>query len=164
MRVRILVVVAIPLLSGCYVGMSHRTAAPLAAVVADSIVVPVFITAPGAAATLPFSDAVRVGNILYLSGKIGTDPRTNQLVPGGIGPETRQALENVRATLEANGSSLDRVFKCSVFLADMKEWPAMNAVYVTFFPNHKPARSAFGATGLALNARTEIECAAVVGM
>lgn len=104
-----------------------------------------------------------VGNILYLSGKLWTDPVTNQLVLGGIGPETRQALENTRMTLEASGSSLDRVFKCSVFLTDMKECPAMNAVYVTFFPNHKPARSAFGATGLALNARTEIECAAMVG-
>jgi reactive intermediate/imine deaminase len=151
-------------LSGCAVSVTHgrpTEPTPAASVISNE---PVFITAPGAAASLPFSDAVRVGNILYLSGKIGTDAATYQLVPGGIGPETRQALENIRTTLEANGSSMDRVFKCQVFLADMKEWPAMNAVYVTFFPNHKPARSAFGATGLALNARTEIECAATVPM
>ena len=163
MRAVILSMIAATSLSGCAVSVGHGNVnQPTSAT--EPIPAPVFITAPGAAATLPFSDAVRVGNILYLSGKLGTDPVTNQLVPGGIGPETRQALENIRRTLEANGSSLDRVFKCSVFLADMKEWPAMNAVYVTFFPNHRPARSAFGATGLALNARTEIECAAVAGM
>jgi len=152
-------------LSGCVVAVAHRTPVEIAATsgAADTSA-PVFITAPGGASTLPFSDAVRVGNIIYLSGKLGTDPATGALVHGGIGPETRQALENIRRTLEANGSSMDRVFKCSVFLADMKEWPAMNTVYVTFFPNHKPARSAFGATGLALNARTEIECAATVGI
>jgi reactive intermediate/imine deaminase len=151
------------LLTACSVSVGHGTTnQPATSVSPESPTTPVFITAPGAAASLPFSEAVRVGNILYLSGKVGADPATNQLVPGGIGPETRQALENIRTTLEANGSSLDRVFKCQVFLADMKEWPAMNAVYVTFFPNHRPARSAFGATGLALNARTEIECAATV--
>jgi 2-iminobutanoate/2-iminopropanoate deaminase len=65
--------------------------------------------------------------------------------------------------LEANGSSMDRVVKCLVMLADMAEWGAMNRVYVTFFPNHLPARSAMGASGLALGARVEIECMAVVG-
>jgi len=157
--------VAVSSLYGCVVAVAHRTPVEIAATsMAADTSAPVFISAPGASASLPFSDAVRVGHILYLSGKLGTDPATGALAPGGIGPETRQALENIRRTLEANGSSMDRVFKCSVFLADMKEWPAMNAVYVTFFPNHRPARSAFGATGLALNARTEIECAATVGM
>jgi enamine deaminase RidA (YjgF/YER057c/UK114 family) len=70
-------------------------------------------------------------------------------------------MRNIADVLEKTGSSMDRVVKCTAFLADMKEWPAMNGVYATFFPNNKPARSALGATGLALNARVEIECIAV---
>lgn len=111
----------------------------------------------------PFSEAVQVGPFLYLSGQIGTDPETRQLVSGGIGPETRQTLDNIKSTVEKYGSSMDRVIKCTVFLADMAEWPAMNEVYATFFPENKPARSAMGASGLALEARVEIECIAVVG-
>ena len=122
---------------------------------------PVFVPV-GGNSSLPFSAAVRVGDMLYLSGQIGTDG-TGALVGGGIGPETRQTMENIRAVLEANGSSLDRVVKCLVMLADMAEWGAMNGVYVTFFPNHLPARSAMGASGLALGARVEIECIAVAG-
>ena len=110
---------------------------------------------------LPFSEAVRVGEILYLSGQLGTDS-TGRLVPGGIGPETRQALTNVAAVLARHGATLDRVVKCTVMLADIAEWPAMNQVYVTFFKTHLPARSAFGATGLALGARLELECLAVL--
>jgi 2-iminobutanoate/2-iminopropanoate deaminase len=109
---------------------------------------------------LPFAEAVRVGQMLYLSGQLGTDS-TGQLVPGGIGPETRQALTNVAAVLARHGATLDQVVKCTVMLADIAEWPAMNQVYVTFFPNHFPARSAFGTTGLALGARLELECMAV---
>ena len=99
--------------------------------------------------------------MLYLAGQIGTDS-TGALVKGGIEAETRQTLRNISDVLQKTGSSMDRVVKCTVFLADMKEWPAMNSVYTTFFPKNLPARSAFGATGLALNARTEIECIAVV--
>ena len=120
-----------------------------------------YIVPEGAAATLPFSPAVKVGHILYLSGQLGTDS-TNKLVPGGIEAETRQTLTNIKKLLEANGSSMDRVVKCLVMLADIGEWARMNTVYVTFFPTHRPARSAFGATGLALGARTEIECIATV--
>lgn len=120
-----------------------------------------YITAKGAAATLPFSSAVRVGHMLYLSGQIGTDS-TNALVPGGIESETRQTLSNIKRVLEANGSGMDRVVKCLVMLADIGEWARMNTVYVTFFPTHKPARSAMGASGLALNSRVEIECMATV--
>jgi 2-iminobutanoate/2-iminopropanoate deaminase len=108
---------------------------------------------------LPFSAAVRVGDMLYLSGQIGTDS-AGQLVSGGIGPETRQTMENIRRVVEQNGSSMDRVVKCLVMLADMKEWGAMNEVYVRYFPHHLPARSAMGASGLALGARVEIECTA----
>jgi reactive intermediate/imine deaminase len=113
---------------------------------------------PGGRA-LPFSAAVRVGDMLYLSGQLGTDS-TGNLVAGGIAPETRQALENIRAVVEQNGSSMDRVVKCLVMLADMNEWGAMNQVYVTYFSEHLPARSAMGASGLALGARVEIECLA----
>jgi reactive intermediate/imine deaminase len=112
--------------------------------------------------TLPFSEAVRVRDMLYLSGQIGID-NTGKLVPGGIAAETRQTLENIQATLERHGSALDRVIKCLVMLADMHEWAEMNAVYVTYFPHHLPARSALGANGLALGARVEIECIAMVG-
>jgi len=110
---------------------------------------------------LPFSAAVRVDNMLYLSGALGYDREKGALVEGGIQPETRKTLENISATLEMFGSSMDRVVKCTVFLADISEWAAMNEVYVEFFPN-KPARSALGSSGLALGARTEIECIAVV--
>jgi 2-iminobutanoate/2-iminopropanoate deaminase len=115
----------------------------------------------GGSANRPFSAAVRVGDLLILSGQLGTDS-TGTLVPGGIAPETRQALENIRRVLQANGSSLDRVVKCTVMLADMQEWGAMNEVYITFFPKHLPARSAFGASGLARNGRVEVECWATV--
>jgi len=111
---------------------------------------------------LPFSDAVRVGNMLYLSGKIGNIPGTRDLAEGGIAGETRQALENIKASLEKYGSSMDEVVKCTVFLADIAEWGAMNEVYVTYFPVNPPARSALGASGLALDSRVEIECFAAM--
>lgn len=111
----------------------------------------------------PFSEAVRVGPMLYLSGQLGTDPATTELVPGGVAAETRQAMENIRQVLERHGSSLDRVVKCTVMMADMAEWPQMNEVYASFFPDHFPARSALGANGLALGAAVEIECWATVG-
>ena len=119
-----------------------------------------FLT-PYGAPTRPFSPAVRVGNLLFLSGQIGVTS-TGALVTGGIGPETRQTLENIRDLLQRTGSSMERVVKCTVMLADMREWEAMNIVYASFFPGSKPARSAFGATGLALGARVEIECIATV--
>ena len=115
-----------------------------------------------AESSLPFSEAVRVGDLLFLSGKIGVVPGSLELVPGGIQAETRQTLENIKATLEKYGSSLAQVVKCTVFLADMSEWASMNEVYVEFFPVNPPARSALGSNGLALGARTEIECIATV--
>ena len=110
---------------------------------------------------LPFSAAVRVDNLLFLSGNLGNIPGTLNLAEGGIQGETRQTLENIKANLELFGSSMDQVVKCTVFLADINEWAAMNEVYKTYFVN-PPARSALGANGLALGARTEIECIAVV--
>ena len=112
---------------------------------------------------LPFSEAVRVDNMLYLSGQIGNRPGTLELVPGGIDTETRQCLNNIKAILERNGSSLGRVIKCTVFLADIAEWPRFNEIYRTYFPASPPVRSALAASGLALGARVEVECIAVVG-
>ena len=99
---------------------------------------------------------------LFLSGQLGTAPGTLELVPGGIRAEAKQALENIQRILEANGSGMDRVVKCTVFLADISEWASMNEVYLEFFPKNPPARSALGASGLALDARVEIECIAVI--
>lgn len=113
---------------------------------------------------LPYSDAVRVGELLFLSGTVGAAPGTRQLVPGGVVPETRQALENIRTNLEAHGSSLDRVVKCTVLLADIGDFDAMNAVYREFFPRNKPARTTMGVNGLPLGARVEIECIAAAGL
>ena len=117
---------------------------------------------PGSAAGLPFSPAVRVGNMLYLSGQLGLVPGTPQLADTGIAGQTRQALENVKAVLVYAGSSLERVVKCTVFLADIHDFAAMNAVYMTYFPQDPPARSTVGVSGLALGARVEIECVATV--
>ncbi len=112
--------------------------------------------------TRPFSPAVRVGDVIFLSGQIGTDAAANgAVIAGGIEAETRQTLENIKRTVEAVGSSMDKIVKCTVMMADMKEWDRMNVVYREFFPEGRlPARSAFGTSGLALNARVEIECIA----
>lgn len=103
------------------------------------------------------SNAVRVGNTLYLSGQLGLGGER------GIVPETRGALDNIRQLLEANGATMEDVVKCTVFLADFAEWSAMNDVYVSFFTKHRPARSAVAVGGMAANARVEIECMAVIG-
>lgn len=110
----------------------------------------------------PFSEAVRVGDLLFLAGKLGTLPDNKGLTPGGIGPETRQAMENIKTVVERYGSDMNRVAKCTVFLADMNEWSQMNDVYRTFFKDNFPARSAVEVSGLAINARVEIECIAVL--
>lgn len=111
---------------------------------------------------LPFSEAVKVGNLLILSGRIGNIPGTLELASGGIQGETRQAMENIKATVEKYGASMDQVVKCTVFLADMAEWGLMNEVYKQYFPTNKPTRSALGASGLALGALVEIECMAAL--
>lgn len=110
---------------------------------------------------LPFSSAVVVGDMIYLAGEIGRAPGSTTLVEGGVGPQTRQIFENYRATLARHGSGLRDIVKCTVFLDDMTKFAEMNAVYVEFFPDEKPARSTFGVDGLALGAALEIECLAV---
>lgn len=124
-------------------------------------VAPLFLTAPDSALrTLPFSEAVQVGDLLFLSGQIGVAPGTLTLAPGGMEAEAAQALENIKGVLERHGSSMDRVVKCTIFLADMRDWPAFNTVYRRYFTGHYPARSALGANGLALGAKVEVECIA----
>jgi len=120
------------------------------------------IQMPGSLEGLPFSTGVRVGDVLYLSGQVGTVPGTTALIEGGVAAETRQTLENVTSVLEYAGSSIQRVFKCTVFLADIVEYQEMNSVYREFFPEDPPARSTVAGSGLALGARVEIECMALV--
>ena len=110
----------------------------------------------------PFSQAVQYGNIIYVSGQVGDLEETGELVKGGIIPETNQAMKNIQKVLEQNGSSMDKVIKCTCMLDDISQWGLMSAEYIKFFPNHKPARSAFATRGLALGARVEIECMAYV--
>ena len=117
---------------------------------------------PGAVAGLPFSPAIRVGNIIYLSGQLGNKMGTRDLVPGGIGAETRQTLENIKTVVEAAGSSMDKVFKCTVFLADIADYGKMNEVYASVFSKDPPTRSTIAGSGLALGAKVEIECMAVM--
>lgn len=117
---------------------------------------------PAGGGALPFSEAVQLGNTLYVSGQIGISPGNLTPAPGGFEAEASRAMENMKAILERHGSSLDQVLKCTVFLADIKDWPAFNVVYRKYFQTRLPARSALGANGLALGARVEIECIAFV--
>ena len=119
------------------------------------------VEVPGVARLPVFSSAIRSGDFIFLSGAIGTVPGGEmRLVEGGIGPETRQTLENLRAVIEAAGGSMADMVKCTVFLADMADYAAMNEVYLEFFPTDPPARSALATGGLAFDARVEIECIA----
>ena len=108
---------------------------------------------------LPFSEVVVVGDMLLLSGQIGNLPGTLTLAEGGIEGETRQVMENIKTSLDAHGYSLSNLVKCTVMLADIKEWGAFNDVYKTYFePGRFPARAAFGANGLAVGAKVEVDC------
>lgn len=118
---------------------------------------------PEGVARLPvFTPAVRVGDLVFLSGAIGTPPTGElRVVEGGVGPETRATMENIRRVLEAAGLGFEDLVKCTVFLADIADYAAMNEVYVTYFEGMEPpARSAMAGSGLALGARVEIECIA----
>ena len=107
----------------------------------------------------PFSSAVRVGDVLYLSGQIGIGP--DGKLPDGIAGQTRQAMDNIGGVLKRAGVGWGDVFHCTAMLSDMANWPAFNTAYVPYFPDGKlPARSALGANGLALGALVELECQA----
>jgi reactive intermediate/imine deaminase len=112
----------------------------------------------GARPTAPYEPVRKAGNLLFLSGQLGTQ----QGATDGVQGETRRAMEKVKKLVEDNGSTMDRVVKCNVFLADIADWGAMNEVYVTFFPNRRPARTALAAGGIPGNGRVEIECIATV--
>ncbi|MBR9990384.1 MAG: Rid family detoxifying hydrolase [Gemmatimonadetes bacterium] len=118
------------------------------------------IAPPGTSTLAPYSPAVRSGGLVFLSGQIGLRPGTRELAAGGVAAETEQALENVRTVLAAADLTPADVVKCTVFLADMRDYDAMNAVYARFFDTAPPARSAVGVNGLPLGARVEIECIA----
>ncbi len=109
----------------------------------------------------PYAQATIVGNLVFTAGQIGMDPQSMEIVPGGVAEQTVQVMKNLTAVLEAAGSSLDRVAKTTVFLADMAEFAAMNEVYAKAFGDHRPSRSTVAAAGLPRNVRVEIECIAV---
>ena len=109
---------------------------------------------------LPFSSAVRIGDILYLSGQMGF--REDGTLPDGMEAQARQTMEIIRAVLTSAGLGFSDVFHCTVMLADMSQWGAFNAVYLEYFSEPLPTRSAFGASGLALGGLVELECQAYV--
>jgi 2-iminobutanoate/2-iminopropanoate deaminase len=114
------------------------------------------------AAVGPYSQAVRVGNLLFTAGQIGLDPVTGQMMEADVATQTERVLQNLAAILNAGGSSLEQVIKCTVFLMDMADFAAMNEVYGRFFPQNPPARSTVQVSGLPLGARVEIEAIALV--
>ena len=113
-------------------------------------------------ARVPLSQAIRMGEWVFASGQLGMDPKTGRLIEGGIGPETRQVCENLKAVLEAAGSSLAKVAKVTIYMADLAELMPMNAVFSEYFLKDPPARTTFQAAGLVAGARVEIE--AIAGM
>jgi len=114
------------------------------------------------AAIGPYSQAIRAGGFVFVSGQIPIDPTTGEFVKGGVGEQTERVLQNLKAVLEAAGSSLDKIVKTTVFLADMKEFAQMNEVYAKFFAEAPPARATVAAAGLPREARVEIEAVALV--
>ncbi len=113
-------------------------------------------------AKVPLSQAIKVGDMVYLSGQLGNDSATGMLVPGGIGPETRQVCENMKAVLEAAGSSLEKAVKVTIFMADLSEMIEMNNVFNEYFPENPPARTTLAVKELVAGARVEIEVAAFI--
>jgi reactive intermediate/imine deaminase len=123
---------------------------------------PEFLNSDAALKTgLPFSEAVKVDGMLYLSGQLGLEPTAGKLVEGGIEAESRQTMDNIDAVLKTNGYAMQDIVKCTVFLTDMGEWSRFNTVYKTRFEAGKyPARSAIGVSALAAGAKVEVECMA----
>ena len=111
-------------------------------------------------AGLPFADATRHGDVLYLSGQIGVQPGTLNMVEGGMSAQAHQVMRNIGQVLRSQGLNYSHLFKCTVMMLDMKDWSEFNQVYATYFDDAYPARSAFGASGLAVGALLEVECMA----
>jgi 2-iminobutanoate/2-iminopropanoate deaminase len=112
-------------------------------------------------ARVPLSQAIKANGWVFASGQLGNDPKTRRLAEGGIGPETRQVCENLKAVLEAAGSSLDKVVKVTIYMADLGELMQMNAVFSQYFPVDPPARTTFECARLVGDARVEIEAIAI---
>jgi 2-iminobutanoate/2-iminopropanoate deaminase len=106
---------------------------------------------------------VKAGGFVFVSGCVGVHPDTKALVPGGLGPQARQVLENMKNILEASGASLSKVVKCTVLLADMSYFAELNGIYGEYFSSDPPARATFAVAGLPLGALVEIDCVAIVG-
>ncbi|MBK0327365.1 RidA family protein [Rhodobacteraceae bacterium F11138] len=134
--------------------------AVLLAITAPAQAEPEFLNSGSVLPTnLPFSEAVVVGDTVYLSGQIGNMPGTLTLAEGGIAGETKQVMENIKTSLGAHGMGLENLVKCTVMLADIGEWATFNEIYKTYFAEGRfPARAAFGANGLAVGARVEVDC------
>jgi 2-iminobutanoate/2-iminopropanoate deaminase len=113
-------------------------------------------------ARVPLSQAIKVGDWVFASGQLGMDPRTGRLIEGGIRAETKQVCENLKAVLEAAGSSLEKVHKVTIYMADLAEVMAMNEVFSSYFPKDPPARTTFQAAALIAGARVEIEAIATI--
>jgi 2-iminobutanoate/2-iminopropanoate deaminase len=112
-------------------------------------------------ARVPLSQAIKAGDWIFASGQLGNDPKTKRLAEGGIGPETRQVCENLKAILEAGGASLDKVVKVTIYMVDLAELPQMNAIFSEYFPVDPPARTTFQCSRLVNDARVEIEAVAM---
>ncbi len=111
----------------------------------------------------PYAQAIRAGGWLFCSGQIGLDPATGELVHGGVGAETTRVLENLAAVLESAGASLDAVVKTTIYLADLKDFAAVNEIYARYFHAPFPARATVGVAALPRGARVEIAAVAVDG-
>jgi 2-iminobutanoate/2-iminopropanoate deaminase len=124
---------------------------------------PVIVSTSKAPAAIgPYSQAIRWGDLVFLSGQIGMEPATGELVEGGVTGQARRALQNLQAVLEEAGSGLDRCLKVTVYMADMADYPAVNEIYAEFFSGSKPARAAIAALGLPKGALVEIDAVAAV--
>jgi 2-iminobutanoate/2-iminopropanoate deaminase len=143
-------------------GTADKNAAAGQAVGGTARTKQIIVTDKAPAAVGPYSQGVRVGDLIFTAGQIGLVPGTRDFAGPDIVSQTRRALLNIKAIVEAGGSCMELVLKTTVFLADIKEWPAMNEVYAEFFPVTPPARSAVQVAGLPLGARVEVEVVAVV--
>ncbi len=147
-------------LAGCWVEERPARVSGQDPAAASSVPEIEYIYPEGVARLPVFTPAVRVGDFLFLSGALGAVGTELRVIEGGIGPETRQTLTNIQTIIEAAGGTMRDMVKCTVFLADINDYQAMNEVYLEFFPVNPPARSAMAASGLALGALVEIECIA----
>lgn len=120
----------------------------------------IIMTEKAPAAIGPYSQAVKFGNMVFTSGALGIDPVTGAFAEGGIQAQTKQCLENLKAVLEASGSSLDKVLKATVFIKDMNDFPKINEIYGQYFTKEQPARSCVEVARLPKDALIEIEAIA----